>query len=333
MRPPEHWHLRRQRRQPRVWLAIAGIVLLTLVAVLFLRLRPSDAQSAVPERLVSSSADSCIAGLDCVPESGSGLYVEVDEPPPQVSARAAAVVEDACGALLYGRNAHQRLAPASLTKIATALVAARNADLSQEVEVRVNGALLVASTDSSVMGLEPGMHLPLRDLLYGLLLPSGNDAAIAIAEEVGGTVQGFVEMMNGEAVRLGLRDTRFANPHGLDEPGLFTSAHDIAMLGREALAEPELAEIMRTKTYQPAWPGPQIWNGNELLGYYPGTVGVKIGFTERAGQTMVAAVERDGRRLIVSVLGSFQRYTDVIDLFDWAFEHTSPGCESEARIP
>ena len=125
---------------------------------------------------------------------------------------------------------------------------------------------------------------------------------------------------------MGLRNTRFANPHGLDETGLYASAYDVALLGQALLAVPELASIVSTKSYQAAWNGPLLWNGNALLNLYPETLGVKIGYTERAGQTIVAAAERDGRRIIVSVLGSQERYTEGIAVVGWAVADTGPGC-------
>jgi D-alanyl-D-alanine carboxypeptidase (penicillin-binding protein 5/6) len=319
MRPPDHWHLRR-RRPERLWWALVLAAALVVVGALLLRFRPSGGE-AEP----STISTECAVGADCAPDGEAATFAG-DIPPPRITGRAAAVIEDSCGALLYGRNAHQRLAPASLAKIATALVAVERGDVSEMVDVRVNSALLVASTASTVMGLEPGLRLSLRDLLHGLLLPSGNDAAIAIAEHVGGSVPAFVELMNGRAEELGLRNTHFANPHGLDEPGLYTSAFDVAMLGRALLAQPELAAIVATQSYQPAWDGPQLWNGNALLDLYPEAVGVKIGYTEQAGQTIVAAAEREGRRVIVSVLGSWDRYSDAIALFEWAFAETEPAC-------
>ena len=218
------------------------------------------------------------------------------------------------------------MAPASLTKIATALVALERADLAETVDVRINGVELSASTDSTVMGLEPGQRMSVRDLLFGLLLPSGNDAAIALAEHVGGDVPAFVDLMNAKVNELGLGDTHFANPHGLDDPDLYTSAFDIAMLGRELIRQPELAAIVRTPTYQPAWDGPPVWNGNRLLNTYPGSIGVKTGFTDEARGTIVAAADRDGRRLVVSVLGSSAIYDDAITLMEWAFTDERSAC-------
>jgi D-alanyl-D-alanine carboxypeptidase len=174
------------------------------------------------------------------------------------------------------------------------------------------------------------MQLRLRDLLYGLLLVSGNDAAIAIADHIAGNTPAFAAMMNVLAQTLGLRDTHFANPHGLDEPGHLSSAYDMALLGRALLAQPQLAAIVRTEHYQPAWDGPEVWNGNGLLGNYPGAVGVKIGYTEQAGQTIVAAAKRGNRSVIVSVFSAWDRYTDAAALLDWAFANTQPACDEVA---
>ena len=235
-------------------------------------------------------------------------------------------MEEPCGALLYDYNAHERRAPASLTKIATAIVALEGADLSEMVDVRVDGAELALTTDSTTMGLKPGQQLSVRDLLYGLLLPSGNDAAIALAEHVGDSEAAFVDSMNGKVEQLGLGETHFTNPHGLDDPDMYTSAYDIAMLGRELMRQPELAAIVRTRIYQPVWDDPPVWNGNRLLSLYPEAIGVKIGFTDSAGGTIVAAAERDGRVLIASVMGSAGIYQDAITLLEWAFGNAPSAC-------
>ncbi len=280
----------------------------------------------------SSTADTaCPQGQDCTAVLGlpvstpAPISIGHEEPPP-ITAQAAAVIEEPCGALLHSVNAHQRLPPASLTKIATAVVAAEHAQLSDIVTVDVDGGDFSITTDSTVMGLTPGQQLSMRDLLYGMLLPSGSDAAIAIAERVGGSVDGFVELMNQKVQQLGLTDTHFTNPHGLDDPGLYTSAFDIAMLGRELIRQPDLAAIVRTREYQPNWDGPSLRNLNLLLGLYRGALGIKTGYTDTAGQTIVAAAERNGRRLIVSVLKSSDIYPDTIALLDWALGNTAPAC-------
>jgi D-alanyl-D-alanine carboxypeptidase len=249
-------------------------------------------------------------------------------PPPAVTAKSFAIIEPSCGALVYGRNADQPLPPASLTKIVTAMVAADHiSDLNARVNIDVSAKYLVKTTDSSVMGIEPGMDFSLRDLMYGLLLPSGNDAALQLAEYVAGGVPGFVAMMNAKAQSLGMTGTHFVNPHGLDAPGHFSTALDLARAGRAFLGYPLLAQIAATPTYET--PGPVrivMTNGNKMLGLYPGTFGVKIGYTTNARQTIVVAAERAGRQLILALLGSNDRYGESIALLDWAFASTPPAC-------
>ena len=323
MRPPEHWHLQRRRRRPwRLIVLLAGSALaVALLAVWCLPGGGHDTTTA------NTSAKDCSSASPCTPGNPSRTFGS-DAPPPAIRGRAGAIIEASCAAELYAKNDDVRLPPASLTKMMTALVAVQRVELSRVFDVQVNSGLMVASTGSTVMGLEPGMRLSLRDLLYGLLLPSGNDAAVEIAQDVAGSEPAFVDLMNQKAQQLGLLNTHFANPHGLDQAGLYTTALDIALLGRAVLGEPALATIVRTKSYQPGWDGPEVTNGNELLVRYPDAIGVKTGYTEQAGQTIVAAAQRNGRTLIVSVLGSWDRYSDAIALFDWAFTSTQPGCTS-----
>jgi D-alanyl-D-alanine carboxypeptidase len=248
-------------------------------------------------------------------------------PPPPVSARAYAVVDRSCGALGFGWNEHERFAPASLTKIITGLLVAQSVNVEDNVEVHVSGSQMRAR-GSSIMGIEPGQVYSVLDLLYGLMLPSGNDAALALAEHAGeGDVGRFVEMMNGLASRLGMANTHFANPHGLDAREHYSTAYDLAIAGRAALDNPLLHAISST----PRWTteggrGISFKNGNKLLSTYPGAFGVKIGFTTAAKQTIVAAAERDGRQVIVSVLGSDDRYGDTAALLDWAFASVPSRC-------
>ncbi len=326
MRPPEHWHLRR-RRSNRRWWAIGAGGALVFIVIIFVAVRSAGGGDDPAPASVVAAATEC-------PIAGCGTTQGAEEPQPAVliSGRSAAIIEAPCGALLYGQRQRERLPPASLTKIMTAIVAAEHADLTRIVQVNVNSAMLVVSTDSTVMGLAPGMQMSLIDLVHGLLMVSGNDAAIEIAEEVGGTVARFVDLMNMKATELGLQDTHYSNVHGLDEPQLYTSAYDVALIGRALLENPLLASIVAKKRYTANWSGPELWNGNELLDRYPGVVGVKIGFTEGAKQTIVAAAERDGRRLIVSVLGSNDRYSDAVALLNWAWLNTDPACDESGLL-
>lgn len=343
-RPPRS-RLRRWRR----WLPLLPVAALAVLVVATLSFGLPGRGTHIAE--VADSVSSCPPDTDCdsvpptssptrsaptpvSPAAASAASVKTDKPrpvvtqtlPPEVSGQAIALVEEPCGILLYGLNENARLAPASLTKIVTALVAVERTELSAMVNVDVDGEDLAITTDSTVMGLKPGQTVSMRDLLYGLLLPSGNDAAIAIAEHVGGSVSQFVNLMNQRVAQSGLTNTHFTNPHGLDEPGLYTSAFDIVTLGRELLRQPELASIVATHTYKGVDGLPLLWNSNWLLYSYPGAIGIKNGYTDEAKQTIVAAAERDGRRLIVAVLKSDDMYTDAAALLDWAFTSVAPGC-------
>jgi D-alanyl-D-alanine carboxypeptidase len=236
------------------------------------------------------------------------------------------ILEEPCGEVVWAANENATFPPASLTKIATALVAVELGDLDETIDVTVDGAALAHETDATVMGLRPGMRLTLRDLLYGLLMRSGNDAAIQISLAVAGSERDFVELMNEKAEDLGLEDTHFTNPHGMDAAGLYTSAHDIALLGHELLQDPLLAEIVRTQTYKPAWDEGPMDNTNLMLSGYRGSIGIKTGFTDQAGQTIVAAAEDTGRVLVVSVLKSQDRYRDAGRLLDWGFNSSESVC-------
>ncbi len=205
----------------------------------------------------------------------------------------------------------------------TAAVATDQADAGKMITSHVDGAKLYDDTGSTIMGLKPGMELSLLDLLYGLLLPSGNDAAIAIAEGIGGTQEKFVELMNEKAQSLALEDTHFTNPHGLYDKDLYSSAYDMAMLARYVMQNATLRQIVSAVSWQPKWDGPPVWNGNRLLGEYDGADGVKIGYTEESQQTIVASATHDGRRIIVSLMRSQDRYTDAERLLDWAFAQPS----------
>lgn len=241
-------------------------------------------------------------------------------PPPNVTSESIAVIDGGSGALLYGKDPHKELAPASLTKIFTALVALKYGHLHQTYTVHFDQSQLV---DSTLMGLHEGDRFTLEDLLYGLLLPSGNDAALAIANIVGGNETNFVQMMNQEAADLGLHDSHFMNPHGLDAKGHYSSAYDLAMASRYGMQHyPEFRKIVATKVYTVHGSRTfTIYNLNRLLQHYPGADGVKIGYTDNAGHTVVGSATRNGHRVFVALMNCGDTLNDTVPLLNWAFDN------------
>lgn len=238
--------------------------------------------------------------------------------PPVVSAASVVILDEASLAVLYSYGAHERRAPASLTKMATAILAAERGDLDALVVSDVDAA---AMPGSSLMGLHAGDEFTLRDLLFGLMLPSGNDASLAIARHLSGTEQAFAVEMTNLARRLGLTDTRFANPHGLGGWGHYSSAYDLAVMARYLMSIPALRDIVATPSWTAFGSRPiAMRNVNPLLYSYPGADGVKTGFTWGAGKTFVGSVTRDGHRVYVVLLNAPTREADAIALFDWVFQ-------------
>lgn len=280
---------------------------------------PDNAALALPPN--ESATPAAVASAQATPRK-----TPKPAPVPVISGLGVTVLEEPCGAVLYASNEHTSVPPASLAKIVTALVAVDHGNLDRKIAVTVDGSALALETDATVMGLRPGQRLSMTDLLYGLLMRSGNDAALQIAEAISGDEASFVALMNAKVAELGLTDTHFTNSHGMDAAGLYTSAYDMAMLGHELLKDPLLAKIVGTQKYKPGWDGPEIENLNLMLTGYKGSVGIKTGYTDQAGQTIVAAAEDTGRVLIVSVLKSENRYRDAGRLLDWGFESTAPAC-------
>ena len=245
--------------------------------------------------------------------------------PPVLLGKTAALIEGSCGKMILGQNAHERRAPASLTKIATALVVVDQNRWTQEVDIELNGWDLSAEDDSSIMGLEAGMRMSIEELVWGLLLRSGNDAAVELARVLGGNDR-FVEMMNAKTRSLGLQNTEFRNADGRDAEGGYSTTFDMAVLGRTLLANPTLAQMVQTKDHVTTWSMETMANGNWLLYIYPDAIGIKTGYTEAAGGTIVSAARRDGRTLIASVFDSGDVFWDSMRLFDWAFANTRTSC-------
>lgn len=236
---------------------------------------------------------------------------------PANTALAAIVMDEASGAVLYEKDAHRQLPPASLTKIATAILAAESGRLDETVTVDVDSRTMRGST---VMGLIPGDRFTLRDLLHGLMMPSGNDAALAIGRALAGSDAAFVQQMNDLSRRLGLMDTSWANPHGLGGAAHYTSAYDLAILSRYYMSFPELREVVSKRSYSARSDRTiEMWTLNPLFGY-PGVDGLKTGYTRTAGNTLVTSRVNDGHRIFVVVLNDRNRAGDAWALTQWAFD-------------
>ena len=232
--------------------------------------------------------------------------------PPQLTANSAVLVDLDSGQTLFALHPDDPLPPASTAKLMTALVVLQQGNLDDVVTV----SAAAAGTTGSRMGLAAGETLTVRELLYGLLLPSGNDAAVALAEHVGGSEEAFVALMNRTAASLGLKATHFTGPHGMDAAGQTSSAADLLTITQADLKYPLFAQIIATQAAEVS--GMALTNTNELLGKYPGADGVKTGTTDAGGECLVASVTRQGHRLLAIVLGSKDRYADVRAMFDFA---------------
>ncbi len=242
---------------------------------------------------------------------------------PYVDAAAVVIMDGASGAILYENNAEAPMQPASLTKIATAVIALQSGGLDRVFTSDVDSK---AMPGQSVMGLSPGDQFTLRDLLFGLMLPSGNDAATVIARGVAASDTAFVLKMNLLATALGLMETRFVNPHGMSANGHHMSAYDLAVLSRYAMTVPGFPEL--AGAYRHTAHGSKtisMFNANAFVSRYNGGDGVKVGYTRRAGHTLVASATRNGHRIYAVLMNAPSSQADAVKLIDWAFaNHTWP---------
>ena len=229
------------------------------------------------------------------------------------SAASAILIEANSGRVLYSKNADDERLIASTTKIMTAIVAIENGKSDDIITVDAKSA----NTEGSAMYLTSGEKVSLETLLYGLLLCSGNDAAMAIANAVGGGVDNFVAMMNAKAAELGMTHTSFANPSGLDDKKQYSSASDMARLAAYAMKNSAFARIVSTQSISIG--GREMTNHNKLLEMYDGCVGLKTGYTKAAGRTLVSCAERDGMTLIAVTLRDGNDWDDHIALYDYGF--------------
>ena len=238
----------------------------------------------------------------------------------EVNAEAAVVMDADSGRLLYAQNPDKRLANASTTKIMTALLTLEQPDQDRYFTVDSDAIQVEGTT----MGLQPGDSVTLHQLAAGMLLPSGNDAANAAAVEIAGSEEAFVRLMNQRAAELGLENTQYRNPSGLDTEGHYSSARDLATLAAYALENEDFADIVSKQEIRMAFGNPpynrSIYTTNKLLERYPYAIGVKTGYTDDAGLCLVTAAEKDGTRLIIVTLNG----KDDVNTHMRLYEHLFP---------
>lgn len=236
------------------------------------------------------------------------------------SAKAAAVINGDTGEIIYAQNADERLPMASTTKIMTALLLCENVDLNEEITVTAD----MLRVEGSSMGLLAGDRVTYHDLLYGMLLASGNDAANVTAISLAGTLDGFAELMNKKAEELGLCNTHFVTPSGLDAEGHYTTAKELALLAAYALKNEEFATAAASETAVLNYGNPPyrrtLTNHNKILKLFDGAVGVKTGFTKKSGRCLVSAARRDGKLAVAVTLNDPDDWNDHASLLEYGLE-------------
>lgn len=249
----------------------------------------------------------------------NGIHAQAAQEPPSVSAQSAALLVADTGEFLFEKNAKQQRGMASTTKIMTSLLAVEEGTPNRvitatEAMVRVEGTSI---------GLQAGDKITLRNLIYGMLLESGNDAANATAIALAGSADQFAQRMNARAQEIGMTNTHFVTPSGLDNQEHYSCAHDMALLGAEAIKNPEFAAICATKSIRVAYGNPEylrtLSNHNRLLSSYEGCIGIKTGFTKKSGRCLVSAARRDGVTLVAVTLNAPNDWDDHKKLFDYGF--------------
>lgn len=240
------------------------------------------------------------------------------------SARAAVIMDVNSGRVLYSKNMDEKLAMASTTKIMTTLVAIESGKLNETVTVSRKASI----TEGSSIYLRQGERHTVNDLLYAVMLRSGNDAAVAVAEHVGGSIDGFAALMNKKAAEIGAVNTHFDNPHGLDSATHYTTARDLALITAYALKNPVFAEIVSSKKKTIEGPPNESWdrnmvNKNKMLWQFEGGNGVKTGFTKKAGRCLVSSASRNGMQLVCVVLNCGPMWDDSSALLEYGFGNYS----------
>lgn len=262
------------------------------------------------KKLISAVTVAVIVAVTALTPSASGL---------SLSARSAALLCVESGEFLYCKDADEKLSMASTTKIMTSLLALEYAQPDKEIVVTEE----MVSVEGTSMGLVAGDSVSMRELVYGMLLQSGNDAANTVATVIGGNAEGFAKLMNERAEKIGMTDTNFVTASGLDAKEHYSTAHDMALLAAECLRNPEFAAICSQKTAKLTYGNPPyartLTNHNRLLWSYPDAIGVKTGFTKKSGRCLVSAAKRGGVTLVAVTLKAPDDWSDHKELLDYGF--------------
>lgn len=315
---------KRRKAKNRRWPAAAAVVALVIL---------SQGISLTVDRQLEKWQMEEIRQMEEIQHTEDAAYTEtVAVQVPAVSAGAAILVDGADGAVLYEYNADKKMYPASTTKIMTALVVL---ELCEELNLGLDSQLIIPDEAEGVEGsslyLKAGERLTLEELMYGLMLQSGNDGAVALASCMGGGgetgVELFVEQMNQKAAELGCTGTQFVNPNGLPDENHYTTARDLAVIAQEAMKHEEFRQIVSAKEWSDAAAGegaasqtPRTFvNKNKTVFQYDGGDGIKIGYTKASGRTLVASASRSGRTVIAVVLNDGNWFQDAYALMDYGF--------------
>ena len=320
-------YIRRAGRNRKFMVMISVIVVLLLVAPMIINTIANNHHGIT--LIPAGSSSSLSSGVPVTGGSSSnGLTItpnNTDRPAPPVLATSAYLLDADTGATLYAHNAFMHLPMLSTTKLMTAVLAVEKGNPDQKITINnaISNDINQLSADSSVMGIKRGETYTLRELLYGMFLVSGNDAATAVADAIGGNLPTFVGMMNQRASQLGMHDTHYMNPHGLLQDGHYSSAHDLAVIGKVAMSIPLLHQISGTlqytlpKTAQHATH--VMFNGNQFLWWYPGADGGKPGWDGAKNFIQVVSVTRNNHHLIGVTMHTSDWWTDMRDLMNWGF--------------
>lgn len=298
------------KKIPKLFLLSVGLVF----ALIFF----SWSQKNIPGETPSKFSLSKSPIEDFIP---APIPINLGNPVPSISARNVFVMDRNSRIVLYQKSADQKIYPASTTKMLTALVVLDNFDLQKKILVTRSYPI------GQNLGLKPGEILTVEQLTYAMLVESANDAAEVLAENFPGGREKFIEAMNIKAVQIHLANSYFTNPTGIDEDGHYSTASDLARLADMALKNPEFSRIVATENAVIATH--VVTNVNQLLGKIQGVIGVKTGYTEGAGQSLVTLVDRDSHPVLISLLGSEDRFRDTEKIIDWIYvnfkwENTTP---------